>query len=77
MGDLGDGKHDGGKDDPRIGIIRVRTVSATYAITDKTMVSRGAEIAVGMVTGRAPRVNKLREISPAEVTQWRTVSQAK
>ncbi|KAK2074240.1 hypothetical protein P8C59_008461 [Phyllachora maydis] len=29
VGDLGDGKHDGGPEDPRIGVIRVRMISAT------------------------------------------------
>jgi len=73
LGDLGDGKHNGSESDPRIGIIRVQLVTATYAVTDKTFVSRVAEIAKGTVTGEVASVNKLREISESEVLQWRSI----
>lgn len=69
MGDLGDGKHDGGPDDPRIGIISVKAMTATYAITNQSFVGRGVEIAKGTVTGEAPKVNKLRELSEAELAE--------
>ncbi len=72
LGDLGDGKHNGGPDDPRIGIIKVSTNTATYAITRKTAVSRGVEMAKGVVTGKAPEVNKLRELSEQEIETWRS-----
>ncbi|KAI9674177.1 MAG: BLI-3 blue-light-inducible Bli-3 protein [Caeruleum heppii] len=67
LGDLGDGKHDGGPDDPRIGAIRVNAVTATYAIADRNMVSRGIEIAKGTVTGDTAQVNKLRELSEEDI----------
>lgn len=72
MGDLGDGKHDGGPEDPRIGIIRIKTLSATYAVVSKNIVSRAVEVAQGVVTGKAAEINKLREISESEVGQWRS-----
>jgi general stress protein 26 len=72
VGDLGDGKHDGGPDDPRIGIIRVRMATATYALSGKNVLGRVAEVAQGAVTGKPASVNKLREISALEVEQWRT-----
>lgn len=72
MGDLGDGKHDGGPEDPRIGVIRVNTKTATYAVVRKNAVSRCIEIAQGVVTGKAASVNKLREISEQEVQTWRS-----
>lgn len=72
MGDLGDGTHDGSENDPRIGIIRVKTLSATYAIVAKNIISRAVEVAQGVVTGKAAEVNKLREISESESSQWRT-----
>jgi general stress protein 26 len=72
MGDLGDGTHDGSENDPRIGVIRVKTVTATYAVTDKTFLGRIAEIAKGTVTGEPASVNKLREVSEAEIQQWRS-----
>ncbi|TVY56794.1 Protein bli-3 [Lachnellula suecica] len=69
---VGDGKHDGGPSDPRIGIIKVSTQTATYAISRKTAISRVADMAQGALTGNAPAVNKLREISAEEVTRWRS-----
>ena len=72
LGDLGDGTHNGGPEDPRIGIIKVETKTATYAVVRKTALSRGVEIAQGLVTGKAASVNKLREISEQEVATWRS-----
>ena len=69
VGDLGDGKHDGGPEDPRIGMIKVNAVTATYAIVNQNIVGRGVEFAKGVATGSAPNVNKLREISEDEVKQ--------
>ncbi|KAL8369814.1 hypothetical protein RB595_000249 [Gaeumannomyces hyphopodioides] len=71
VGDLGDGKHDGGADDPRIGIIRVRTNTATYSVANKNFVSRAADVAQGAITGKAPTIQKLREISEGEIELWR------
>jgi general stress protein 26 len=71
LGDLGDGKHDGGPDDPRIGVIKVEAKTATYAIVRKNAVSRAAEMAQGVVTGKAPAVNKLRELTEQEIETWR------
>ena len=69
LGDLGDGTHDGGPEDPRIGIIGVRAQTATYAITGQTVVGRTVEIAKGIVTGESPKVNKLRELSEGELEE--------
>ncbi|KAI0112772.1 pyridoxamine 5'-phosphate oxidase [Hypoxylon sp. NC0597] len=74
LGDLGDGIHDGSENDPRIGVLKVKTSSVTYAITDKTLVGRAAEIAKGTITGEVAGVNKLREISEDEVRQWRATA---
>jgi general stress protein 26 len=38
IGDLGDGTHNGGPEDPRIGIIRVKANTATYALVRKNIV---------------------------------------
>ncbi|KAJ9150825.1 Blue light-inducible protein Bli-3 [Pleurostoma richardsiae] len=74
LGDLGDGKHDGGPEDPRIGVIRVKTASATYAIANKNVVSRLTDVAQGVVSGKPAQVNKLREVNENEVKQWRNVA---
>ncbi|KAI9652838.1 MAG: hypothetical protein M1831_006363 [Alyxoria varia] len=71
IGDLGDGKHDGGPDDPRICVIKVRTITAQYAINSRTAVGGFVEFAKGVATGEAPAVNKLRQISESEIGQWR------
>jgi len=72
LGDLGDGKHDGGPMDPRIGVIKVEGKTATYAFVRKNAVSRAAELAQGVVSGKAPEINKLRELSEQEIETWRS-----
>lgn len=69
VGDLGDGKHDGGVGDPRIGIIKVVARTATYATQTGTVVGRGLEIAKGAITGEVPQITKLRELSEAELAE--------
>lgn len=72
LGDLGDGTHDGSENDPRIGVIRVKTSTATYAVVAKNIISRAIEVAQGAVTGKPAEINKIREISESEVAQWRS-----
>ncbi|KAK4442974.1 blue light-inducible protein [Podospora aff. communis PSN243] len=72
LGDLGDGVHDGGENDPRIGIIRVKMVTSHYSISSKNILGRVAEVAQGTVTGKPAQVNKLREISEQDVQNWRS-----
>lgn len=74
IGDLGDGVHDAGPEDPRIGVIRVDAKTVTYAVSDKTVVGRGVEIAKGVVTGDSPSVHKLRELSEDEVQQCKSLN---
>lgn len=71
LGDLGDGVHDGGENDPRIGVIRVKAVTVTYAVSKGTMIGRGIEMVKGAVTGDVANVNDLREIDQGEVDRWR------
>lgn len=76
IGDLGDGVHTGGPDDPRIGVIKVNAITATYAISHRTAIGRGVEIAKGVVTGDAPNVHKLREITQEELQSYKSISGA-
>jgi general stress protein 26 len=71
LGDLGDRKHDGGLEDPRIGIIKVQAKTATYAISRKNALGRAAGMAQGIVTGNVAAVNKLRELSEEDIITWR------
>ena len=50
-------------------MIKVKAVTATYAIATGTPLGRGADIVKGAITGSAPKVNKLREISEAELEE--------
>lgn len=72
LGDLGDGKHDGSENDPRIGLIKIEAKTATYALATGNAISRGYEIVKGAVTGETAQVNKLREISEQEIQQYRS-----
>ncbi|KAI9882963.1 MAG: Transcription initiation protein spt3 [Watsoniomyces obsoletus] len=76
IGDLGDGKHDGGPEDPRVGIIQVKTVTATYAVSHRSAVGRGAQIAKGVITGDTPDVNRVREIHKEEIAEYKRLSTA-
>ncbi|KAF4466028.1 blue-light-inducible Bli-3 [Fusarium albosuccineum] len=71
LGDLGDGVHDGSENDPRIGVIRVKTVSSTYSLVAKNIFSRAADVASSAVTGKPASPNSLREISEGDVRSWR------
>ncbi|KAI4156133.1 MAG: hypothetical protein LQ340_000504 [Diploschistes diacapsis] len=71
LGDLGDGKHDGGPDDPRIGVIRVKSEHITYGVTGKTLVGRALDVAKGTVTGETPGFLRIRDISKEEAEEVR------
>jgi len=71
MGDLEDGKHDGGPEDPRIVLIKVKAVTAQYAVSKKTMIGSAIEVAKGALSGDAASVNKLRYLSEGDLQQWR------
>ena len=71
LGDLGDGTHDGGPDDPRIGVIYVKSEAITVAVTDKTFVGRGVDVAKGVLTGETPGFMRLKDISAEECEQIR------
>lgn len=74
IGDLGDGKHDGGPEDPRIAVIKVTTITATYAITHRNAISRGVQMAKGVATGNVPDVNRVREITQEEISDYKRLA---
>lgn len=76
IGDLGDGKHNGGPDDPRICVIRVKAITAQYAISKRSVVGAFVELAKGVTTGKAPNVNRLRQLSEKELVQWRLTARS-
>ncbi|KAK5124388.1 hypothetical protein LTR85_001605 [Meristemomyces frigidus] len=73
IGDLGDGKHDGGPDDPRVAVIKVVSKTIQYAASRNTRLGSMVELAKGVVTGEAPQVNKLRHLDEEELQQARSL----
>ncbi|KAI9710552.1 MAG: hypothetical protein M1820_002688 [Bogoriella megaspora] len=71
LGDLGDGTHDGGPNDPRILVIKIEAKTAQYAISRRTAIGGFVEFAKGVATGEAPSVNKLRYLNEADLQEWR------
>lgn len=76
LGDLGDGKHDGGPEDPRIILIKVKAKTAQYAIIRSATGALGnaIEFAKGVVTGETAQVNKLRYLDESELQQCKSTS---
>jgi general stress protein 26 len=72
LGDLGDGKHDGGPEDPRVGLIKVNAKTITYATSRKNYIASTVEVIKGAVTGETPAVNKLRHVSQSEIQQCKS-----
>jgi len=72
IGDLGDGKHDGGPDDPRVVVIKVKSQTIQYAVSRHTAIGGAIEFAKGVITGEAPQVNKLRHLDESELQQARS-----
>ncbi|GFF42565.1 protein bli-3 [Aspergillus lentulus] len=75
LGDLGDGVHDGGPGDPRIGVIKLEAKLATYAITRKGMIGRAVETVKSVSKGDVPAISSLRELTEEELAEWRRTHQ--
>lgn len=75
LGDKGDGVHDGGPEDPRIGIIRVKAHTVTYAIQTSTQIGKIYGIVKGVVTGEVPAFQDIVELSTSDISQARSIKQ--
>jgi hypothetical protein len=69
LGDLGDGVHDGGPTDPRIGVIRLQAKSVTYDVARKGVVGRAVETVKSVAQGNVPEINSIRELSQGELEE--------
>ena len=69
LGDLGDGVHDGGPNDPRIGLIRLEARISTYLIARKGIVGTATETIKSAVKGNVPQINSIRELSEEELSE--------
>ncbi|KAF2402261.1 hypothetical protein EJ06DRAFT_490520 [Trichodelitschia bisporula] len=71
VGDLGDGTHDGGPEDPRVGVIRVHVVTVQYGLQISEGGSTGREIVDAAKSGRPARVSHVRHVEREEVKEWK------
>merc|ERR1712187_497272 len=71
LGDMGDGVHDGGPSDPRIGVIKLEAKIATHVLARKGMMGRAFDEVKGAVKGDVPSINSIREMSQGELAEWR------
>ena len=69
IGDMGDGVHDGGPADPRIGVIKLEAKLATHVVAQKGILGRAIETVKGAVQGTVPAINGIRELSLEELAE--------
>lgn len=69
LGDMGDGVHDGGPTDPRIGVIKLESKLATHVVARKGMLGRAVNTVKGAVTGEVPHINSIRELNSEELAE--------
>lgn len=71
FGDLGDGKHDGSADDPRMTLIEVKSKYVTYYKTEVGLLGYAKEVAGAAITGGVANTGVLRELSEADLQKAR------
>lgn len=69
LGDMGDGVHDGGPNDPRIGVIRLEAKIATHVLARRGIMGRAVDEVKGAVKGDVPSINSIREMSQGELAE--------
>ncbi|KAF2025055.1 hypothetical protein EK21DRAFT_104250 [Setomelanomma holmii] len=72
FGDLGDGTHTGGPEDPRMTLIEVKSKYVGYYATDVSMLGMAKEVIVAAVTGGVANTGKLRELSEQDLQKARS-----
>lgn len=71
FGDLGDGKHDGGPDDPRMALIEVKADYVAYWVSSVTKVGYTREVVQAGVTGQLAQTGYLREFKGSDLEKLR------
>jgi general stress protein 26 len=71
FGDLGDGKHDGGKNDPRIALIEVKAKYVAYWKTEVGTLGFVKEVAGAAMTGKVANTGVLRQLEEGEIEKLR------
>lgn len=63
LGDLGDGVHDGGPEGPRVGLIRVTSVTIQYAVKSHISIDGAPKAMESSIAGGLPRAMGLRYLT--------------
>jgi general stress protein 26 len=72
FGDLGDGTHTGGPEDPRMTLIEVKSKYVSYYATDVSMLGMAKEVIGAAVTGGVANTGKLRELNEQDLERARS-----
>lgn len=72
FGDLGDGTHTGGPEDPRMTLIEVKSKYVTYYQTEVGMLGMAKEVIGAAVTGGVANTGKIRELSEQDLEKARS-----
>lgn len=73
FGDLGDGVHNGGPEDPRMALIEVKAEYVVYYLAETGALGYVKEVVVANVVGGVAKTGVLREIKGADVEKARSM----
>jgi general stress protein 26 len=73
FGDLGDGTHTGGPEDPRMTLIEIKSKYITYYLTEVSILGYAKEIIGAAVTGGVANTGKLRELNEQDIEKARSM----
>lgn len=73
FGDLGDGKHTGGPEDPRMTLIEVKSKYISYYKTEVGTLGFVKEVVGAAVTGGVADTGKLRELNEQDIEKARSM----
>jgi general stress protein 26 len=73
FGDLGDGVHTGGPEDPRMTLIEVKSKYITYYLTEVGILGYAKEIIGAAVTGGVANTGKIRELFEQDIEKARSM----
>jgi general stress protein 26 len=74
FGDVGDGKHDGSAEDPRMALIEIKSKYITYYKAEAGALGYLKEIAAANITGQVAKTGTLREMKGGELDTERSRS---
>jgi general stress protein 26 len=73
FGDLGDGTHTGGPEDPRMTLIEIKSKYVVYYLTEVGLLGYAKEVISANVTGGVANTGKLRELKEADLEKARSM----